>query len=214
MRDMKRNYILSAIVSAIPVAAGIVLYSRLPEQIVIHWDFNGDPNGWSSRLVGAIIFPGILLLLTLLMPKLMKVDPKYRNIPEKVKVLMQWIIPAVALVCSGVSLSDALGIRVDVPFCGTILVGLMFTVIGNYMPKLSQSYTVGIKLPWTLADEENWDKTHRIAGFLWTACGLLMIVYAFVPMRSPWVYGALLALAVLVPTVYSYLLYRAKHREA
>ena len=88
-----------------------------------------------------------------------------------------------------------------------VFMGLLFIAIGNYLPKTKQSYTMGIKLPWTLASEENWNRTHRLAGFLWVLCGLFFIVTSF----TGWSLAAFLIpiiVMVLVPAVYSYLLYR------
>ena len=85
--------------------------------------------------------------------------------------------------------------------------GVLFVLIGNYLPKTKQSYTLGIRLPWTLASEENWNRTHRLGGVLWVLGGLYFIVMSF----FPWNLAAFLIpilLMALVPTVYSYLLYR------
>ena len=80
-------------------------------------------------------------------------------------------------------------------------------IIGNYMPKTKQSYTMGIRLPWTLHSEENWNRTHRLAGFLWVLGGLYFIVMSFVGW-TPAGFLIPLAVMVLVPTVYSYVLYK------
>ena len=96
-----------------------------------------------------------------------------------------------------------------------ILLGLMFIVIGNYLPKCKQSYTMGIKLPWTLNDEENWNRTHRLGGKLWVACGLIFIVSMFLPNKfMVAITLVVITIAVLVPTVYSYLLFREKEKHA
>ena len=68
--------------------------------------------------------------------------------------------------------------------------------------------TVGIKLPWTLQSEENWTRTHRLSGFLWVLCGFVMIPLSLLRLWSGWLFGALLAVMVLIPTVYSYALHR------
>ena len=88
-----------------------------------------------------------------------------------------------------------------------VFVGLLFLILGNYLPKLRRNRTMGIKLPWTLASEENWNRTHRVAGFIWVAAGLLMVVSAFWQLHGPAVTVVLLALAVGVPVLYSYLYY-------
>lgn len=208
-KEGKKALIASTLVCLIPLVAGALLYSRLPEQVVTHWDAAGNPDGWSSRFVGVFVLPGILLLLNLLFPLILKMDPRYRNISEKTKLLIQWILPAVGLFAAGSTLANALGADVKIPLLATLFMGLVFVVIGNYLPKMARSYTVGIKLPWTLDDEENWDKTHRLAGFLWVICGILMIASAFLPCRFT-VFIILLAVATLVPTVYSFVLFLKK----
>ena len=84
--------------------------------------------------------------------------------------------------------------------------GALFVVIGNYLPKCKQSYTVGIKIPWTLNDEENWNKTHRLAGFLWVIGGVVIMATAF--LGTFWLFFVVLIPMVIVPFVYSYSLYK------
>lgn len=205
-KDNKTTMILTTLVCLIPVIAGIILYSHLPDQIVTHWDDAGNPNGWSSKFVGAIVFPGILVLVNLLMVPLMKMDPKYANVDNKIKSLILWIIPAVSLFCAGTTLAAGMGVHVNITLICPMFIGLIFIMIGNYLPKTKQSYMVGIKLPWTLDSEENWNKTHRMAGFIWMLGGLLIIVASFFSWKK-YVIPAIGLMLVLVPTVYSYLMY-------
>ena len=67
---------------------------------------------------------------------------------------------------------------------------------------------MGIKLPWTLASEENWNRTHRLAGHLWVACGILMALLTLLKIGSFWLTPVIIAVMVLVPTIYSYSLYK------
>lgn len=204
---MKRTTVLTTIVCLIPVILGIILYNKLPESIVIHWDFNGTPNGWASKIMGAVVFPGILVLVNIIFPLLLKIDPKYDNMNEKIKHLLHWIIPVISVFVSGTTLASALGKDVKVALIAPMFVGLIFVIIGNYLPKMTQSYTVGIKLPWTLDSEENWNKTHRMAGFLWVVGGIAMIIAGALGMGSIALI-VITAIMVLVPVLYSYLLYR------
>lgn len=203
----KRTAILTTIVCLIPVLVGAALYSRLPDEIATHWDGNGVPNGWQPKFVGAIIFPGILVAVNLLMPVLLRIDPKYKNMDGKLKTLVQWIIPLVAMFCSGTTLATALGKDIPIVTTGTMLMGVLFIAIGNYLPKTKQSYTLGIKLPWTLDSEENWNRTHRLAGILWVICGMLIVI-AGIFGQGRIVLPLALILMIAVPSIYSYLLYR------
>lgn len=205
--DIRKTTIITTIVCLLPVIAGIVLYNRLPDTLVTHWDSNGNPNGWESKMVGAIVFPGILVIVNLLFPLLLKVDPKYNNINGKVKALLHWIIPIVSIFCSASTLAVGLGYDSKVEITTPLFVGLIFVIIGNYLPKTKQTYTVGIKLPWTLASEDNWNKTHRLAGFLWVVCGILFMIGTFLPYKQYILIG-LAIIMILVPTCYSFLQYR------
>jgi uncharacterized membrane protein len=104
--------------------------------------------------------------------------------------------------------ATALGHKVSVEIIMPLFIGALVVVIGNYLPKCKQSYTMGIKLPWTLNDEENWNKTHRLAGFLWVICGVVMMATAF--LGEFWLFFVLLIPMTIIPTVYSYSLYKKK----
>ena len=204
---MKKTFIISMIACLIPVIAGIILYPSLPDRIVTHWDASGEPNGWSDKFVGAIVLPAGLLILQAVFPFLLKTDPKYENIGTKMKKLIIWIIPAVSLICAGTTLCAAMGMDVSVERILPVFIGIVFMVIGNYLPKTKQSYTVGIKIPWTLNSEENWNRTHRFAGFIWILAGLVAVISAWLPFRGP-LFVVIIIVTGVLPCVYSYILYK------
>lgn len=204
---MKMTTVLTTLVCLIPLAAGAVLYSSLPDTMAIHWGFDGAANGWASKLVAVFVLPGALLILNLLFPALLNMDPKNKNMDEKIKTLVHWIIPVVSMLCGGVTLAEACGVESKMALIGPMIMGVLFIAIGNFLPKTTQSYTVGIKLPWTLNSEENWNRTHRMAGFLWVVGGIVMIVTALLGLGFAGVIAMIVLMAV-APTVYSYMLYK------
>ena len=206
-KEAKRTYILTSLVCLIPIIAGVFLYSSLPERIATHWDAAGNPNGWSSRFVGVFVLPGSMLLLNLLFPFLLKMDPKYNNISEKIKCLIQWIIPVIALFAGGMTLTAAVGVEMRVDLFAPMFMGLLFIILGNFMPKMAQSYTIGIKVPWTLDSEENWNKTHRFAGRIWVICGLVLLTDTFAGFLPIAGIIAIFVIMIFAPFVYSYLYY-------
>ena len=203
----KKMLIWTTLVCLIPILVGAAVYSRLPETMATHWNLNGEPDGWSSRPFAVFGLPGILLAVNLFLPFALKADPKRGNMNEKLVAISLWTIPVVSLLCCGLTLARGLGYEVRVERWVPIFMGVLFIVIGNYLPKTKQSYTMGIKLPWTLASEENWNRTHRLAGFLWVIAGLYFIVMSFIGWSFP-AFLIPLFVIILVPTVYSYLLYR------
>ena len=207
MKNEKRTLILTTLVCLLPLVAGVILYNDLPETMATHWNLQGEADGWSSRAFAVFGLPGILLAVNLLLPFLLRADPKRENMSGALVTLTVWTIPALSLLCSGMTLARGLGYPLRVERWVGIFMGLLFVIIGNYLPKTKQSYTMGIKLPWTLASEENWNRTHRLAGFLWVICGVFFIVMSFLGWSLA---GFLIPLFVmiLVPGAYSYLLYR------
>ena len=135
-------------------------------------------------------------------------DPKKQNITGVMKTLMLWICPFISWLCAGMTIGYALESVRNIGAVVCVFLGILFMVIGNYLPKCLPSYTVGIKLPWTLADEGNWRYTHRIGGFCFTIAGLIVLVTAF--FGGTWLPLAALLLAVIVPTAASFLYYK-KH---
>ena len=206
---MKNNKTLiwTSLVCLIPLVAGAVLYNRLPETVATHWDMSGAANGWSSRAFAAFGLPGILLAVNLFVPFALRTDPKRQNMSPALVSVAQWTVPVVSLLGSGLTLARALGYQVRVEKIVPALIGVLFIIIGNFLPKTKQSYTMGIKLPWTLASEENWNRTHRLAGFVWVIGGVYFVVMSF----FSWTLAGFLipvALLGLIPAAYSYILYR------
>lgn len=201
-----KTLIITSIMTLLPIVAGIYLWNTLPEQIPSHWNVNGEIDGWSSKPFFVFGLPGIMLAAQWLCVLGTAADPKKANHSDKVMHLVLWIIPMLSIVLSAMTYMTVLGHTVRVEMIMPLIIGLVFTIIGNYLPKCKQSYTVGIKLPWTLSSEENWNRTHRFAGRLWLVCGLGIMLTAFI--GGFWVFLPIVLVMVLVPTLYSYILYR------
>jgi len=201
-----KTLIITSLIILLPILAGVILWNRLPEQIPIHWNAAGEVDGWSSKPFAIFGLPGILLAAQWLCVLGTGADPKKANHPEKVLKLVLWIIPVLSVVLGTITYATAMGKTVRVEIILPIIIGLLFTVIGNYMPKCKQNYTIGIKIPWTLNSEENWNRTHRFAGRLWVVCGLLIMLTGF--LGGFWVFLPIVILMVLAPFIYSYVLHR------
>ena len=200
-----RTLIITSIVILLPILAGVILWNQLPEQIPIHWNAAGEIDGWSSKLFAVLGMPLILLALQWLCVLGTGADPKKGNHPQKIVHLVLWIIPALGAVLSVLMYGAALGKEVRMEVIMPVLVGLVLTIVGNYLPKCKQNYTIGIKIPWTLNSEENWNRTHRFAGWLWTLCGIVLMFTGF--FGGFWIFFGVVLLMVIVPCVYSYILH-------
>lgn len=204
----KKELLLTSLVCLLPLLAGVALYPRLPETMATHWGFDGTANGWSSRAATVFGLPLLILALHLICFYAESRDTKRKNVNPVLRTVMLWFCPAVSLLGGALTLGTGLGYEMHVGAVVPVFVGLLFLILGNYLPKLRRNRTMGIKLPWTLASEENWTHTHRVAGFTWVAAGLLMLLSALLRLHGPTVTVVLLALAVGIPVLYSYLYYR------
>ena len=210
LKANRKTLIIASIVTILPVLIGIICWNRLPDVMATHFGFNNEANGFSSKAFAVFGLPMILLAVLWVGAFVTAHDPKRQNISPKMFSLMLWIAPVISLVAAATIYPVNLGYELDIAFFSELLLGLMFIIIGNYLPKARQNYTIGIKIPWTLANEENWNRTHRLAGYLWMICGILMILISltrFVP--AEWLVGIFLIM-VLVPCIYSFWLHAEK----
>lgn len=214
LKKNKGLMILTSVIILLPVLAGILLWDRLPEQMVTHWGGNGEADGWSSRPVAVFGLPLFLLAIHWMGVWLTGQDRRNRNQNEKILQMMFWIAPVISLFGMGSTYAAALGQSLRIDRLALLLLGIVFTIIGNYLPKCRQNYTIGIKIIWTLSDEENWNATHRLAGKIWTAGGLLLLLCAFLPGTVlPWVMPMVLGIMVVIPIVYSWWFHRNQKGE-
>ena len=205
MKENKSKVIITSIVTVFPMFIGFLLWNRLPEKIATHFGSEGA-DGWSTKLFAVVISPLILLVIHLFCLGVTLNDPKKRNIGNMMMSVIFWIVPVVSLVSNLSIYGYALGMDLNIDMIVGILVGVMFLLLGNYMSKSHQNYTVGIKLPWTLNSEENWNRTHRLAGKLWIFAGILFIGNIFF---QNWQIPFVVTIAVvIIPMIYSFLLYK------
>lgn len=196
------------LIAVFPIILSAAFYSRLPETMPTHWDISGNPNGYSSRFFAAFGIPAILLVCTVFVNFSISADPKKQNIDRspQMKFISKWLIVIIANVTQGAVIAKAIHQNFNISVLITVLVGAVIVVLGNYLPKCKPNYTIGIKLPWTLASEDNWRKTHRFAGFVWIVGGILIAVSAFA--ANKWLMIGTIILLAFIPTVYSYCIYR------
>ena len=116
------------------------------------------------------------------------------------------LVPVVSVITCMSIYGLALGMDIDIGVIVNIMVGVMFIILGNYVHKVKQNYTVGMKLPWTLNSEENWNRTNRMTGWILILSGLLFLMNSLL-LKTEIVFAVIL-LVILVPMIYSFILYK------
>ena len=209
IKKHKWQLIITSIIILLPIVTGLLIWNHLPEQIVTHWSGNGEPDGWSGRGFTILGMPSIFFVVHWICVFFTACDSKNKNQSSKVFNMVLWILPIISLLVCGFTFAIALGNDVNIGMMVRVLLGLMFLLLGNYMPKCKQNHTIGVKVTWTLRNEENWNKTHRFTGRLWVLGGLILLATMFVPMENfMYVFLPLIFITALAPMIYSYAYYK------
>ncbi len=207
LKDNKKTLIITSILTILPILIGVFFWNRLPDVMATHFGANNEANGFTSKAFAVFGLPLILLAAEWFGALVTSHDPKKQNISPKMFAFVLWIVPVVSLIGAATIYPYNLGYQIDITFIAELLLGVIFIVVGNYLPKARQNYTIGIKIPWTLANEENWNRTHRLAGYLWVIGGILMVIAALTGIaKTQWMIAVFFVLAI-VPYVYSYWLH-------
>jgi uncharacterized membrane protein len=208
MNLIKQNKIkiaVAALITVLPSILGLIfmefLQSKVTEELIA-----GGARGF---LIFTLVFPVVLLAIFLLMLIVTAYDNKHTEQSPKMFSILIFTMPAISLYTSGIFASILFGFEFNIYKISSILFGVLFAIIGNYMPKCKPNFTMGIKTRLTLANSENWKATHRFAGRVWVICGLVCLVTAFIP--GFWSIISVLivtAFAVVIPLIYSHTYYK------
>ena len=217
MRLTLRTEALSILLLLASWALVLWFWPQLPDPMPTHWGANGLPDGWMPRAWGAIVGPLAATLTYLVMTASPYLDPRYRNwaaFADLYPVLKSGVC-ALMLYITYLALSAASSPDQALPITRVMIgLGLLFVVLGNYLPKVRSNFFVGIRTPWTLSSDDVWTRTHRFAGKLMVVLGIALTAGTWLP--SNWALGLVLGstFGVTLLTVgYSYWLYRRQARD-
>jgi uncharacterized membrane protein len=208
---MKRS--AGLIINIIMLVVTALLYAKLPAIVPTHWDMHGEVNGTMPKFPGAFLPSLVAIVLWYLLPLLRRIDPR-RASYEKFDATFFLIINIMALLMAllqGMVLAIGLGAQVDMVRTMLFGVGLMFAVLGNYMPRIRSNWWMGIRTPWTLDNEEVWRRTHRFGGRMFVAGGIVSMASVILPSEAASMIAVTaMIIAGLTPAVYSYVIWRTE----
>ena len=202
------------ILIGIPFIYAAYLYPSLPEIIPTHFNIKGEADGFGSKdsiYLGPSIM-GIASLFTyFFLTYIKKIDPKRSKqiedgLFQKFGFFTVLFLTALSMVILYATSHQGISIeKLLFP-----MMGLAFAGIGLYMPKLKQNYFAGFKLPWTLDNVDNWNATHKIAGKVWLYGGVIQFFagLVFSSVASFVIFFIAMVVMVLVPTIYSYRMFK------
>ena len=212
-----RNAIIVSVVGVLTTIA-IAFYgwtnTESGQQVPVHFGVNGEADRFGSRFEAFLVFPLVLIGVTVLLAILPRIDPRRTGMEKSVKAysatwmaVVVFLVAISALITRTAVSGNSTSIEPRVLLIG---IGLLFVVLGNYMPKTGSNWFFGFRTPWTLSNEEVWTATHTVGGPILVAVGVLSILAA-IALPMEWATGVAIALplaAILGLTIYSYLKYR------
>ena len=210
----KKWFIISTVVIFLPMIAGFLMWNRLPDRLITHWNAAGEADGSMSKFAAVTSVPAIIFVMHLFCLFMTYLDSKNAVQSPKALLIVYCVMPATSLFAGCMVLGSAVSTQLEPMNWMNLFFGILFIIVGNYLPKCKQNSVLGIRLPWTLKDEENWRKTHRLAGRLWLAGGLIPLLGSFLisAVQLPLMLVVLLSLCLL-PTIYSFKLSIKKQRS-
>ncbi len=207
--DTRRLNAISLALIAGSFLFSAAVYLWLPDQIPSHWNLAGEVASTMSKTWGAFMMPLIVLGLYGVFRVIPALSPKGYGIDAANSGFVGIRVAVFALfaLLNLLILLAALGVPIAMGSAVSMAVGGLLAVLGWFLDRLPRNFYVGIRTPWTIVDEDNWTRTHRLGKWLFMAAGLVMVVGGIMGANAFVIVAAALA-AGLVPMVYSYLIYR------
>ena len=214
MKPNTPNLLLALVLLAIPFGYAAYLYPSLPDTIPIHFNLKGEADGFGGR-DSIFLGPGIMaatgLFTFFLLSNIKNFDPKrYRAIDDGMFKKFALFVVAFLSVLGLIITYSATNHSVNITKILLPMMGLSFSVLGWYMPKIHQNYFAGFKLPWTLDNEANWNETHKVAGTVWLYGGFFQAIAAITLSSKLGFISFMIAatIMVVIPTIFSYRMFK------
>ncbi len=206
-----KGIIAAAVVTLLPALFGIIFWDRLPDVFPTHFGLSGEADNFTGKAFSIFFIPAVLLVFFFICIFITALLDKNAKQNDKAFSMVIWTIPIISVFVNALLYMLAFGKDISPTFLMPIMMGILFAVIGNYMPKCRQSFTLGIKIGPTLESEENWNATHRFAGKLWVCGGILLLFTALLPDTVLMILTfTILAVMIILPVIFSY---RFKSRQ-
>lgn len=205
----RRHRLLGVAFIVIALIIGAAAYSSLPADIPSHWNAAGEIDDTMPRFWGVLFMPLVMLGMLLMFEAIIWLSPQGFRLDQFKGVvgIIQNVLLGFLLTIYIAQILIGLGKDVQMERVVMIGTGLLFILMGNYLGKIGKNFFIGIRTPWTLASDEVWVKTHRLAGWLFVLVGAVIFIAAPFGAPVPVLVGGAVV-AALVPTLYSLLLYK------
>ncbi len=212
---LRRFYQVSGVALAIGlvVTAWGLLQVGLDASVPIHWNINGEPDGWAPAWLAFSIGPAITGLVVGLMALVPRIEPRRENLRRSAAAYRTVAVALIVFlaVIHVVTVTSGTGIDVPVGLVIGLGIGILFVIIGNVLATVRSNFMFGVRTPWTLSSDRSWDRTHRLVGRLFVLTGIVVVASSATGQLVLMIGVMLVMVAVtlVVATWYSYREWRA-----
>ena len=209
-----KYYVFCGLLVVAATVATVALYPQLPARVATHWGMNNQPNGYSPKWALFLIGPGVMAALLALFRFLPWLSPKHWEVDSFRSTYLQLMLIMVSLLAYLYAMTLWAGLAGSANVGRAVVGGvcLLLTLLGNLLGKVRRNFYIGVRTPWTLANERVWNATHRFAAKTFVAGGLVGLALTLFGVHG-WPVITVLMAAPLIPAAYSLIFYKQLERR-
>lgn len=175
MKSIKwKSLLITCIICLLPILLGIALWNKLPETIAIHFNIYNEADNFVSKTFVVFCLPILMSLLQFICCLINDINSYKHGERKKFEKVTKWIIPTLSIVLQIITLGYSLGWNIDIRKTVALIIGVMFLILGNYLPKLDYINNYNI-------DTEKARKINRFIGYETVIMGVLILITIFLP---------------------------------
>ena len=190
-----KSLVITCIICLLPILLGIALWDKLPNNIAIHFNFNNEPDNFASKGFAVFGLPVMMAVLQIICCLINDINAKKHGNRVKFERVTKWIIPVMSVILQIITLGYSLGWNIDIRKAVALIIGILFLVLGNYLPKLDYIKNYDI-------DTSKSRKINRFIGYETVIMGILMLITIFLPPVATVLWLFLLIPYIIISIIY------------
>lgn len=199
----------------LPILVSIFVYNHLPQQVPMHWNLQGEIDSYGNKLFFMLLIVPMPIFINLIMIVSAKIDPLHANYKKFETTYANFRLAMVIFfnLLIYATYAVGLGMEINMKTFVLVIIGLLFALIGVALRDIKRNYFFGIRTPWALNNDHNWDYTHQLGSKVFIISGILLALLGASNFSNQWSFIILILVIscmILIPFIASYKYYK-KH---
>ena len=190
-----RSLFITCIICLLPILLGIALWNELPDTMAIHFNLYNEADNFATKTFAVFGLPILMSILQMISCFIYDINAYKHGKRKKFKRVIKWIVPFLSVVLQTITLGYALGWNIDIRKSVALIIGVMFLILGNYLPKLDYINNYNV-------DTEKARKINRFIGYETVIMGALVLITIFLPPVATGIWIVLLIPYAVVSVIY------------